>query len=281
MDGPEAGFYSDRIPTPAASPAMAFWTQPADLRRAVREGQFRRFTAGQCPGYTQGNLVILPREHADDFLRFARRNPKPCPVIGMSEPGDPGVPELGEIDLRTDVPGYRIFRDGVCVEEPDDLRAHWRDDLVGFVLGCSMSFEEALLEAGVPIRHIEQDTTVPMYVTGVDNQRAGRFGGKLVVTMRPMPAAQAIRAVQITSRFPAVHGAPVHLGDPAQIGIQNLARPDFGEPVEVREGELPVFWACGVTPQEAIRAAALPLAITHQPGRMLVTDVRNSRLAVM
>jgi len=257
------------------------WTSPADFRCAVREGRYTRSTAGVCPGYTQGNLAILPRDYADEFLRFARLNPRPCPVIGMSEPGSSRVPELGDVDLVADIPGYCVFRDGELVERVPDLRSLWRDDLVGFVIGCSLSFEEALLEAGVPIRHIEQDTTVPMYVTDIPNARAGRFGGNLVVSMRPMPAAQAIRAVQITSRFPAVHGAPVHLGDPGQIGIRDLDSPDFGERAELRPGEIPVFWACGVTPQQAIRAARPPFAITHQPGHMLVTDIRNSHLAAL
>ena len=260
---------------------MSVWTAPAEFRREVREGRFRSQTAGVCPGYTQGNLAILPRDYADEFLRFARLNPKPCPVIGMSELGSTRVPELGDVDLMADVPGYCVFRDGELVEQVPDLRSVWRDDLVGFVIGCSLSFEEALIEAGVPIRHIEQDTTVPMYVTNVPNARAGRFGGNLVVSMRPMKAAHAIRAVQITSRFPAVHGAPVHVGDPALIGIRDLDRPDFGERAELRAGEIPVFWACGVTPQEAIRAARPPLAITHQPGHMLVTDIRNSQLAAL
>lgn len=260
---------------------MTAFSSPADFRSAVRAGRFRRSTAGQCPGYTQGNLAILPRDYADEFLRFARLNPKPCPVIGITEPGSTRVPELGDVDLMADVPGYCVFRDGELVEDVPDLKSVWRDDLVGFVIGCSLSFEEALIEAGVPIRHIEQNTTVPMYVTDRPNARAGRFGGQLVVSMRPMPAAQAIRAVQITSRFPAVHGAPVHLGDPALIGIRDLDRPDFGERAEVRPGEIPVFWACGVTPQQAIRSARPPLAITHQPGHMLVTDIRNSHLAAL
>ncbi|XAH23311.1 putative hydro-lyase [Xylophilus sp. GW821-FHT01B05] len=256
--------------------------QPAEFRNRVRTGQFTSQTAGQCPGYTQGNLAILPRDYAEEFLRFCRLNPKPCPVIGVTEVGDPSVPELGEgIDLRTDVPGYCVFRDGELVEEVADLRALWRDDLVGFVIGCSLSFEEALMEGGLPVRHIEQGSTVPMYNTSNANRPAGRFGGNGVVSMRPMTAAQAIRAVQITSRFPGVHGAPVHLGDPAQIGIADIDSPDYGERAEIRPGEIPVFWACGVTPQQAIRSARPPFAITHKPGHMLVTDVRNSHLAVL
>lgn len=256
------------------------WQQPAELRQAIRRKDFRGHTAGQAPGYAQGNLAILPRAYADEFLRFCRLNPKPCPVIGMTEPGDPRVPELGaDIDLRYDVPGYCVFRDGEKVGEVDDLGALWQDDMVGFVLGCSLSFEAALLDARVPVRHIDDDHTVPMYNTSLPNGQAGRFGGNMVVSMRPMTPAQAIRAIQVTSRFPAVHGAPVHFGDPAAIGIADLSRPDYGAPSVIRDGEVPVFWACGVTPQQAIRFARPPLAFTHKPGHMLVADVRNSELA--
>lgn len=255
---------------------------PLAFRQLVRSGGFTAQTAGQCPGFTQGNLAILPSAYADEFLRFARLNPKSCPVIGVTEVGSPAVPELGEdIDLRTDVPGYCLFRNGEKVADVPDLRELWNDDMVGFVIGCSLSFEEALLEGGVPVRHIEQNTTVPMYDTNRPNGTAGRFGGTGVVSMRPMTAAQAIRAIQITSRFPSTHGAPVHFGDPAEIGITDIRRPNYGEPAEIRPGEIPVFWACGVTPQQAIRSARVPFAITHQPGHMLVTDVRNSHLAVL
>ena len=255
---------------------------PSAFRRLVRSGQFTGQTAGQCPGYTQGNLAILPAAYADEFLRFCRRNPKSCPVIGMTEVGQSSVPELGpDIDLRSDVPGYCVFRDGRPAGEVANLHQLWRDDLVGFVIGCSLSFEEALVEGDVPVRHLEQGTTVPMYTTDRPNRPVGRFAGNGVVSMRPMSAAQAIRAIQITSRFPSTHGAPVHLGDPAQIGIRDIDRPDFGEPAEIRAGEIPVFWACGVTPQQAIRSAGVPFAITHQPGHMLVTDIRNSQLAVL
>jgi uncharacterized protein YcsI (UPF0317 family) len=258
---------------------------PAQLRNEIREGRFRGPTAGQCAGFTQGNLAILPREFADEFLRFCRLNPKACPVIGMAEPGDPSVPELSAdkndlIDLRTDAPAYCVFRDGEFVGEVLDLRTLWSDDMVGFVIGCSMSFEEAMIDAGLPIRHIEQDTTVPMYDTNIANKKAGRFGGTMVVSMRPMTPAQAIRAIQVTSRFPSVHGAPVHFGDPATIGIDDIDRPNYGERSQIEPGEVPVFWACGVTPQQAIRSARPKLAITHKPGQMLVTDIRNSHLAV-
>lgn len=256
------------------------YAEPAAVRHAVRAGRFRSQTSGQAPGYVQGNLAILPRELAGDFLRFCQLNPKPCPVIGMGEPGDPALPRLGrDIDIRTDVPGYCIFRDGELIEEAADLKGHWRDDLVTFVLGCSFSFEAALVEAGLTLRHIEEGKNVAMYRTGIANASAGPFGGTLVVSMRPLTPANAIRAIQITSRFPNVHGAPVHFGDPAAIGIRDIANPDWGDAVEIGPGEVPVFWACGVTPQQAIRAARPPLAITHNPGSMLVTDLRNSELA--
>jgi uncharacterized protein YcsI (UPF0317 family) len=249
-------------------------------RRAIRAGQWRAHTSGLAEGYVQGNLVILPRSLSDDFLRYCQRNPKPCPLLAVSEPGRPELPSLGhDIDVRTDLPHYRVWRHGELVDEPSDIRALWRDDLVSFVIGCSFSFEQALLEAGLPVRHIEQGVNVPMYRTSIATVPAGPFAGPMVVSMRPMLAAAAIRAVQVTSRFPDVHGAPVHLGDPALIGIADLARPDYGDPVEVRPDEIPVFWACGVTPQAAIAQARPDFCITHAPGAMLITDLLNQQLA--
>jgi uncharacterized protein YcsI (UPF0317 family) len=249
-------------------------------RRLAREGTHTGHTAGMAPGRVQANLVVLPRAQADDFLRFCQRNPQPCPLLAVSEPGDPRLPELGaDLDLRTDVPRYRIWKDGVLVGEPTDVTTLWRDDLVGFAIGCSFSFEQALLEAGVPLRHVAQGRNVAMYRTSVPTVPAGVFHGPLVVSMRPMKAADAIRAVQVTSRFPRVHGAPVHIGRPDLIGIADLARPDFGDPVEVRDDELPVFWACGVTPQAVVMAAKPAFCITHAPGCMLVTDLLNHRIA--
>jgi uncharacterized protein YcsI (UPF0317 family) len=253
---------------------------PLALRRLIRAGAFTEQTSGQCPGYVQGNIVILPAAHAAAFHQFCTLNPKPCPIIAMGAPGESLLTALGrDIDMRTDVPRYRIWRDGSPVEEPTDIRAHWQDDLVTFVLGCSFSFEEALIEDGLEIRHSACGVNVPMFRTNIPCAPAGPFHGPLVVTMRPYKAADAIRAVQITSRFPAVHGAPVHLGDPGLIGIGDLSKPDYGDAVAVHAGEIPVFWACGVTPQAALAQARLPFAITHAPGCMLVTDLRNSRLA--
>ena len=252
-----------------------------DVRLACRSGAFDGQTSGLAYGYVQGNLAILPRDWAQDFLRFCQANPKPCPLLGMSEPGDPCIPVLAaDLDIRTDIPRYRVWRDGALVDEPRDVKSVWRDDLVAFVIGCSFSFEEALLENDVPVRHIALGTNVPMYRTSIATQAAGRFHGPMVVSMRPMKPADAIRAVQITTRLPAVHGAPVHIGFPDQIGIKDISKPDYGDAVPVEQGELPVFWACGVTPQAAIAAAKPPFAITHAPGCMLVTDLKNNALSI-
>lgn len=253
---------------------------PREVRRAIRERAHTTHTAGLAPGYVQGNLCILPREDAADFLLFCQRNPKPCPLLAVSEPGDPRLPALGEdLDIRTDVPRYRVFRNGRHAEDVADLRALWRDDFVTFVLGCSFSFEEALTEAGLPLRYVQEGKNVPMYRTGIDTVPAGRFRGKLVVSMRPFRPADAIRAIQITSRYPGVHGAPVHIGRPDLIGIDDLARPWVGDPTEVRDDEIPLFWACGVTPQSVVLDAKVPLCITHVPGHMLVTDLKNADLS--
>jgi uncharacterized protein YcsI (UPF0317 family) len=225
---------------------------------------------------------VLPKDLAADFLRFCQANPKPCPLIGVSDPGNPKVPSLGlDLDIRTDLPGYRVWRDGELVEETADVRAHWRDDLVAFVIGCSYSFEEALIEDGIPLRHIERRLRVPMYRTSIACTPAGPFAGPMVVSMRSLKPVHAIRAIQITSRFPAVHGAPVHIGLPELIGIENLAKPDYGDATDVLADELPVFWACGVTPQSVIATVKPPFAITHAPGAMLVTDLKNRQFAVI
>lgn len=234
-----------------------------------------------APGHVQGNLAILPADLASDFLRFCQRNPKPCPLIGVSEPGDPFLSTLGvDVDIRTDLPRYRVWRNGVMTDEPTDIRDLWRDDLVSFLIGCSFSFEEAMLSNGLPVRHIEQGSNPPMYRTNLMTEPAGPFHGPVVVSMRPMRTAEAIRAIEVTSRFPSVHGSPVHLGDPAEIGIADLHRPDYGDMVEIRDGEIPVFWACGVTPQAVVAAAKPAFCITHAPGHMLITDLINARLAV-
>lgn len=252
----------------------------AELRVRIRNRELTRHTSGLADDLVQGNLVILPAADAHDFLLYCQRNPRPCPLIGVGEVGDPFMPMLGaNLDLRTDLPSYRVWRDGEIVDECADVSEVWRDDLVAFVIGCSFSFEWAMRIEGIPVRHIEEDCNVPMYRTSIETQSAGAFGGPLVVSMRPLVAADAIRAVQITSRFPAVHGAPVHIGDPALIGISDLSRPDYGDAVSVLPHELPVFWACGVTPQAALKRARPSFCITHAPGSMLITDLLNHQLA--
>ena len=253
-----------------------------DARLKSRSGELTGPTSGLAPGYVQGNLAILPAALAGDFLRFCQLNPKPCPVLASSAPGDWRLPSLGEdLDIRTDIPRYRVFRNGELVDEPYDVRTHWRDDLVSFALGCSFSFEEALTEAGIELRHITQGTAVPMYRTSLPTNPAGPFHGPLVVSMRPLKPADAIRAIQITTRFPAVHGAPVHIGRPDLIGIKDIMKPEYGDPVPINDDEIPVFWACGVTPQSVVATVKPEFCITHYPGSMLVTDRRNSEFAIM
>ena len=250
-------------------------------RQFIRQGEWSSHTSGLAEGHVQGNVVILPELLANDFLRFCQRNPKPCPLLAVSEPGDALLPSLGlDIDIRTDLPRYRVWRNGAIADEPIDITSLWRSDLVTFVIGCSFSFEQALIEAGLPIAHINQGVNVPMYRTNIATSPAGAFSGPMVVTMRPLKAADAIRAVQITSRFPNVHGAPVHLGNPELIGIADLAKPDYGDAVKVLPDEIPVFWACGVTPQAAITQARPEFCITHAPGAMLITDLLNHHLSL-
>lgn len=250
------------------------------VRHHIRKGQWTSHTSGLADEHVQGNLVVLPKVYADDFLLYCQRNPKPCPVLAVSDVGRRDLPTLGaDIDIATDLPRYRVWRHGELVDQPTDVSALWRDDLVSFVIGCSFSFEQALMDAGLSLRHVQQGLNVAMYRTNMPTAVAGPFSGPMVVSMRPMKAADVIRAVQITSRFPNVHGAPVHIGDPALIGIADLSRPDYGDAVDVMPDELPVFWACGVTPQAAIQQARPEFCITHAPGAMLITDLLNHQLA--
>ncbi len=261
---------------------MSFDISPLELRHRIRNGEHSGNTSGYCPGFVQGNVVILPRDWASEFLQFCQFNSKPCPLVGMADVGNPTLPSLGgDLDIRTDLPSYRIFREGVMVSEVSDIADQWSDDLVTFVLGCSFSFEEALLADGLEVRNVTEAVNVPMYRTNIECQPAGRFSGKMVVSMRPFLAVDAIRAVQICTRFPSVHGAPIHLGDPSLIGISDINKTDYGDPVTIKPNELPVFWACGVTPQVALEQARPPLCITHSPGCMLVTDLKNSQLAIL
>jgi len=250
-----------------------------ELRAAVRAGRFDKPTSGQAPGFVQANLVIVPQANAFDFLLYCQRNQKPCPLLEVVEAGGVEAKRLAPgSDLSRDLPRYRVFRDGKMAEEATEVSALWRRDFVSFLLGCSFSFEKPLMDAGLEIRNMTCGTNVPMYRTNIPTRPAGVFSGPLVVSMRPFAPEQAIRETLVTGRLPEVHGAPIHQGDPAAIGIRDLGAPEYGDPVPVREGEIPVFWACGVTPQEALLRAKLPLAITHSPGHMFVSDVREEHL---
>ena len=257
-------------------------THPAEVRQLIREGRLLQPTAGMAPGRVQANLAILPRDMAFDFLLFCQRNPKPCPLLEVVEAGDVEPAEYAPgADLRTDVPLYRVYEHGEMTAEVEDVSEFWRDDLVSFLLGCSFSFETAMIRAGIPLKHIDQDKNVSMYITNIPAASAGAFSGPMVVSMRAVKREQVVRAVQVTSRFPATHGAPVHVGDPEVIGIKDLDKPDFGEPTDFSDGEVPVFWACGVTPQAAAMSSRPPFMITHAPGHMFITDKKDEDLAVL
>lgn len=257
-------------------------SSPAQVRQAIREGRWTKPTTGLCPGFVQANLVILPKADAFDFLLFAQRNPKPCPIIEVCEPGDPRPAGVAAgADLRFDVPKYRIYRRGQLEAEVTDIAAYWRDDLVSFLIGCSFTTEGALLNAGVRLKHLELGCNVPMFRTNMACRPAGAFQGPMVVSMRPIPRDQVVKAVQVTSRFPGAHGAPVHIGDPGAIGIADIMKPDYGDAVPVDPDEVPVFWACGVTPQAVAEAARPEFMITHSPGHMFITDVPDRDLAAI
>jgi uncharacterized protein YcsI (UPF0317 family) len=251
----------------------AYISEAQRLRAEIRNGRFSGPTAGLARGVAQANLVVLPMEEAAEFHRFCLANPKPCPLLEVTGPGDP-VPHLlaSAADLRTDLPRYRVYRDGELTEERTDINDLWRDDLVAFLTGCSFTFERALVEAGVPVRHLELGCNVPMYRTVRQCVPVGRFHGPLVVSMRPIPASLVATAITVTEAYPHMHGAPVHVGDPAALGIMDLSAPDYGDAVPVEEGEVPVFWACGVTPQAVALASRVPFMITHSPGHMFITD---------
>lgn len=252
---------------------------PREVRAIIRDGRMTGPTAGLCPGYAQANLVVLPRELAYDFLLFTQRNPKSCPILEVSDTGSRLLHTIADgADIARDIPRYRIYRDGELDGEYTDVSDFWRDDFVSFLIGCSFSFEAALLEANVPVRHIEEGCNVPMYKTSIPCTPAGVFHGNMVVSMRPVPYELIPKAVLITGEMPRVHGAPVHIGAPEAIGIKDLYHPDFGDMVTIRDGEVPVFWPCGVTPQNVVMESRPAFAITHAPGHMLITDVRNTEL---
>lgn len=253
----------------------------SELRQMIRHGKWTQPTSGAATGYVQANLVMLPAEEAFNFLLFCVRNPKPCPILDVLEPGV-FEPAIGSgADLRTDLPRYRLFENASLISEVEDITPYFEGDMVSFLLGCSFSFENAMLAAGLPIRNIEEDKNVSMYITNQACIPAGPFSSQLVVTMRPMTPEQAVRAVQITTRFHLTHGAPIHMGDPRQIGIDDLSEPDFGDPVTIRPNEIPVFWACGVTSQLAATSVPLRRVITHAPGHMFVSDLKDDDMTVL
>ncbi|SDE29976.1 putative hydro-lyase [Sporomusa acidovorans] len=255
---------------------------PAEVRAIIRRNEWTKPTSGMAKGFTQANLAILRKDIAFDFLLFCQRNPKPCPVLDVTEAGSP-VPRLvaPTADIRTDIPKYRIYRQGELVDEVTDILHYWEDDMVAFLIGCSFTFEHPLMNSGIPVRHIEENCNVAMYKTNIPCVKAGRFEGPVVVSMRPIPEKDVVRAVQITSRFPSVHGAPIHIGNPAGIGIKDIDKPDFGDRVTIKPGEVPVFWACGVTPQAVAMQIKPELMITHAPGHMFITDVQDEKFSVL
>ncbi len=255
--------------------------KPVEVRQLIRERKITGQTSGMCRGYAQANLCVLPKELAFDFLLFTQRNPKACPVLEVSDAGSRKLNFIAKCaDIATDIPKYRLYENGVLKSEYEDVSHLWRDDFVSFLIGCSFSFESELLAADVPVRHIEEGCNVPMYLTNIDCVPAGIFHGKMVVSMRPIPYDRVVRAVTATASMPRVHGSPIHIGNPEAIGVKDIAKPDFGDEVTVREGEVPVFWPCGVTPQSVVMSAKPSIAITHSPGHMFITDIKNTLLKV-
>ncbi len=252
---------------------------PTEVRKLIREEKITGPTSGMCPGYAQANLVVLPKEYAYDFLLFTQRNPKSCPILELSQAGDRLLRKIAPgADIATEIPRYRIYENGVMTGEYTNVESFWREDLVSFLIGCSFSFESELLEAGIEVRHISMGCNVPMYITNIECEPAGIFSGKMVVSMRPIPYGQLVKAVTVTEQMPKVHGTPIHIGDPSVIGIRDVNRPDFGDAVPIKPGEVPVFWCCGVTPQSVVMNVKPSFCITHAPGHMLITDVKNTEL---
>lgn len=254
----------------------------SDVRQLIRNEEITGPTAGIAKGYTQANLVSLKKEHAYDFLLFCQRNPKSCPLLDVTDLGSYQPKKLAKnADIRTDIPKYRMYKNGEYVKEVTDITTYWEDDMIAFLIGCSFTFETPLMENNIPVRHIEENCNVPMYKTNIMCNQAGIFSGPTVVSMRPMSPGDAIRATQITSRFPDVHGAPLHIGDPSLIGINDISKPDFGDAVTIKKGEIPVFWACGVTPQAVIMESKPSIMISHAPGCMFISDIQDKTLSVI
>ena len=255
--------------------------KPADLRGLIRKGELTGPTTGMCNGYAQGNLVVLPKALAWDFLLFCQRNPKACPLLEVADAGERTFAQFGKgSDIATDIPRYRVYEHGELTGEYTDVSKFFeeRNDLVSFLIGCSFSFESELLDAGIEVRHITMGCNVPMYITNVECEPAGIFHGKMVVSMRPIPYDQIVKAVTVSGQMPRVHGTPIHIGDPSVIGIKDIYKPDFGDAVPIKEGEVPVFWCCGVTPQSVVMSVKPSFCITHAPGHMLITDIKNVEL---
>lgn len=253
--------------------------KPLEVRKLIREGKITCQTSGMCLGYAQANLVIVPKNIAYDFLLFTQRNPKSCPLLEVGDVGDKFLKYLGkDINIAKDIPKYRIYKKGELIGEYTDIEKFWREDFVSFLIGCSFSFESELLEADIPVRHIEKGCNVPMFITNIDCNEAGIFKGKMVVSMRPIPKDKVVKSVLVSGSMPKVHGAPIHIGNPKDIGIKDINKPDFGDKVIIKEGEVPVFWPCGVTPQSVIMNVKPEIVITHSPGHMLITDIKNVNL---
>lgn len=253
--------------------------KPWEVRQKIRNGEITGQTSGMCAGYAQANLAILPKALAYDFLLFSQRNPKPCPILEVSDVGSRQLQHIAkDCDIAKDFPKYRIYEKGILKGEFTDVEEFWRDDLVSFLIGCSFSFESELVDAGIDVRNISDNHNVPMYITNIPTVPAGIFNGPMTVSMRPIPYEQIVRAVQVTATMPRVHGAPIHIGDPSIIGIKDINKPDFGEPSNIRPGEVPVFWPCGVTPQSVLMNVKPDFVITHAPGHMLITDIKNVEL---
>lgn len=252
---------------------------PKDVRALIAQEKITSQTSGMCSGYAQGNLCILPKKYAYDFLLFCQRNPKSCPLLEVTDTGERILKTCAPgSDIATDIPKYRVWQNGTMIAEPLNVKDFWRDDLVSFIIGCSFSFESLLMENGIDVRNISQNCNVPMYLTNIETQRAGIFGGKMVVSMRPIPYSQIVKAVTVTAAMPRVHGSPIHIGTPEAIGIKDLSKPDFGDAVKINDGEVPVFWCCGVTPQSVVMTSKPEFCITHSPGHMLITDLKNADL---
>jgi uncharacterized protein YcsI (UPF0317 family) len=255
---------------------------PGEVRQLIREGKWRGVTAFVSAGYAQANLAILPKSLAFEFLLFCQRNPKPCPVLEVSEPGNPILSQIAKgADIRTDIPKYRIYQKGKYLAEVENIKDYWRDDLVAFLIGCSYTFESAMDRANIPLRHVQDNKNVSVYITNIPCVPAGIFSGPMVVSMRPIPEKLVTRAIQVTSRFPATHGAPVHVGDPQKIGVRDLQKVDWGDPLRFEKDDVPVFWACGVTPQAVAMASKPEIMITHSAGHMFLSDIRDEELAAL